>query len=391
MSKRQKHLLLAVGVVITFVITGLFDQINFFYSWEAQLHDQTLRLTQDTLPDSNIFLILLDNASYSIFGGSKANMRHELAKLIRDLSAAGTKTIVLDLIFDELTSPEADSALSRIVDSTGTVVLCANFLETDRISDQTISPITQKYNLKIRNIERIDFRSQAALNFAIFPHEIFNKRCSYLGSIANEVDLDNNERAITLIVYYNDIFFPALGLSALLHYFGETDNSFAIRKTLLTHYFEITSSNRKISIPINRKGQVLLNYYGPIEVFDRISFLEMKNLLSAYQSEQIKPINLKNKIVIIGSVETGWDRHLTPFSPEFPGIGMHATFMSNVLQDYFIIKAPWYFNAIISLVFILILFFLFNTYLTSSKSLYLFAIISLMFLFSFNLVYFNPN
>ena len=296
MSKRQKHLLLAVGVVITFVITGLFDQINFFYSWEAQLHDQTLRLTQDTLPDSNIFLVLLDNASYSVFGGSKANMRHELAKLIRDLSAAGTKTIVLDLIFDELTSPEADSALSRVIDSTGTVVLCANFLETDRISDQTISPITQKYNLKIGNIERIDFRSQAALNFAIFPHEIFNKRCSYLGSIANEVDLDNNERAITLIVYYNDIFFPALGLSALLHYFGETDNSFAIRKTLLTHYFEITSSNRKISIPINRKGQVLLNYYGPIEVFDRISFLEMKNLLSAYQSEQIKPINLKNKI-----------------------------------------------------------------------------------------------
>ncbi len=77
-------------------------------------------------------------------------------------------------------------------------------------------------------------------------------------------------------------------------------------------------------IPTDDKGQVMVNFRGPVKTFEYISASDVIDGLHADR--------IKDKYVLIGTSASGLlDFHATPFSGIFPGVEIQATIIDNVL------------------------------------------------------------
>lgn len=86
----------------------------------------------------------------------------------------------------------------------------------------------------------------------------------------------------------------------------------------------VTSGN--IFIPTDDRGQVTVNFRGPVKTFTYLSASDVLNGLN--------PDQIKGKYVLIGTSASGLlDFHATPFSGIFPGVEIQATVIDNILTD----------------------------------------------------------
>jgi adenylate cyclase len=75
-----------------------------------------------------------------------------------------------------------------------------------------------------------------------------------------------------------------------------------------------------ISLPLDLRGTVPLDYYGP------------GGSIPTFSAASVSQADLRGKIVFIGATGTGFgDRHATPFDATMPGVELHATFAANLL------------------------------------------------------------
>lgn len=117
----------------------------------------------------------------------------------------------------------------------------------------------------------------------------------------------------------------------------------------------ITQTERQIAlgqtrIPLNDQGRALLNFHGPLDAYPIFSAahiiqseLRLREQAAGGSTEGsvLDPVELKDKYVFIGSDAPGlFDLRPTPVSPVYPGVGIHATFLDNLLNDGFIIQQP---------------------------------------------------
>ncbi|MFC1769713.1 CHASE2 domain-containing protein [Nitrospirota bacterium] len=85
-------------------------------------------------------------------------------------------------------------------------------------------------------------------------------------------------------------------------------------------------------IPTDKKGRLLINYYGP---FGTLNYYPIADLLDGNFPEG----TFKDKIILIGVAATGLgDVWLTPFDQSLPGVEKHATVISNILNEEFLVR-----------------------------------------------------
>src|SRR5208282_3587465 len=102
--------------------------------------------------------------------------------------------------------------------------------------------------------------------------------------------------------------------------------------------------NRRI--PVDESGRFALNYYGSQGSFTIIPAADVI-------AQRLEPGSLKDKIAFVGATEIGIsDVRATPLDPTLPGIEVHATVASNVLQERFLIRD----GRVLALEIILVLF-----------------------------------
>jgi len=88
-------------------------------------------------------------------------------------------------------------------------------------------------------------------------------------------------------------------------------------------------------IPVDPRARLLLNYYGPDEVFPKVSFAELVD-------GTVERSRIEGKIVVVGATATGtYDQRVTPFDPISPGVETHATALENMLHEDFLLR-PWW-------------------------------------------------
>jgi adenylate cyclase len=76
-----------------------------------------------------------------------------------------------------------------------------------------------------------------------------------------------------------------------------------------------------ISLPLDLRGTVALDFYGPA------------GSIPTYSASSAKQADLRGRIVFLGATATGFgDRHATPFDATLPGVELHATFAANLLS-----------------------------------------------------------
>ena len=168
-----------------------------------------------------------------------------------------------------------------------------------------------------------------------------------LGYINLQSDSDGPSRRLRPIYEHDGKYYPSFPLSIARRVLGAD-------KMRLTSDGTLQLDGR--SIPLNKRGEMILKWYGPAQETYRVypiagvleSFLQMREGVSPL----IDPEVFQDKVVFIAGTAAGtYDLRVTPFSFAEPGVFIHATALNNILAGDFLRQAP----AVVLLISLLLL------------------------------------
>ncbi len=153
------------------------------------------------------------------------------------------------------------------------------------------------------------------------------ERSGYFNSFS---DIDGANRWSPLVIRFRDNFYPPLSVSVLKQYLDRLGLSLKI-----ADYGVEGIKIGDIEIPTDEAGRILVNFLGPAKTFPHYSITDIIH-------NRLDPGLFKDKIVLVGATATGiYDLRVTPFSTAYPGIGIHATVIDNILHQNFIRRPGW--------------------------------------------------
>ncbi len=185
-----------------------------------------------------------------------------------------------------------------------------------------VKALAFKHVTRIKGTEEFDTPIARGLSL---PLAEFYMNAKYLGHPNFSLDIDGILRWADMVIACEDQYYPHFSLQLLKIFKGLDDNNIE-----LIHGKGIQFG--KTFIPLDEKGRFLINYYGPAYMFKYYSYAEVTE-------KKLSPEIFKDKIVIVGYAATGlFDITTTPFSEAMPGVEKHATIISNILQEDFLIR-----------------------------------------------------
>lgn len=278
---------------------------------------------QDTL------IVAIDEKSLREFGRWPWN-RELMAELVNGIIAMEPKVLAVDIFFAEPESAKSDMALGEAFSRAGEkIVLAMTFDELVDASDESPEvpdQIIDSAFLKIENTTRMHpVIAEKALPVI---QEIAQGRV--FGHVNSHPDLDGKLRWEILYLAYGGEIFPSLALQAARVYLGVTQDEMVIAGDkgirLGQEYF----------IPADRRGRLLINYYGKEGTFRFISAADILR-------KKIRPEEVNGRIVLLGtSAIATYDMKNTPFSANMPGVEKNATVIENILHHSLLRKSIGY-------------------------------------------------
>ena len=143
-------------------------------------------------------------------------------------------------------------------------------------------------------------------------------------------DIDGTNRWFPLAIQFGENYYPPLSLALLQQYLG-----WPMVSLKMAEYGVEGIKMGGIEIPTDESGRVLINFLGPLKTFPIYSITDIVN-------NRLDPSLFKDKIVLVGATATGiYDLRVTPFSTVYPGVGIHATVIDNILHQNFIRRPGW--------------------------------------------------
>ncbi len=157
-------------------------------------------------------------------------------------------------------------------------------------------------------------------------------------------DSDGAIRRYPLIVKYRnlvessgdqDYLFPPIAVRTVERYLRGTTifwiDPIGVEKVAI-------SGRKKILIPTNPKGELLINYLGPDGTFPQYSIVD----IIKGRKELAPPSAFRRKMVLIGATAIALaDLRVTPFDKSIPGVNVHATVIDNMMRNDFL-EEPWW-------------------------------------------------
>jgi adenylate cyclase len=167
--------------------------------------------------------------------------------------------------------------------------------------------------------------------------EVLSKATEHAGHFFMLPDpQDGTIRWNHLILKYKDDFYPSLGLKAA---------SVALDKPIVVkvdHGLISSVSLGDILIPTDEMGRLLVNFAGPLADGPRTDITFKQYSFTDIINGRIPKEELADKIFIIGPTAVGiYDLRNTPFDPTYPGVGVHANVVSNIITQDFLQKPGW--------------------------------------------------
>lgn len=191
--------------------------------------------------------------------------------------------------------------------------------------------LPERLAINLDNKSQVNLRNYSFTNCRAILKELLNGNVNV--GMTNVIRNDDGIiRKIAPIMTYRGKYYPYLSFGAGANYIaGKSVKDFSIDK----------NSNLKIgytSIPLNKDGEAVLNWYGPSGTH---TIYPMYKLINEMEGKSIdNKFNFKDKIIIIGT--TAMSLHDTKSVPVqdnvYPGVEVHATFFNNMLDGNFIKK-----------------------------------------------------
>ncbi len=300
--------------------------------------------------DTSVVIATIDQNSLNHFEGEGVHWpwpREFYSALVEYLSRGGVKAVVFDMDlsqneFDRLNvdARESDSLFAYSIKNSGRVVLTSTLISGDSAGGRNVvGRLNLLDNYSRTTLDISDFGS------AVLPVDQFMESCKELGVANYVVDKDGVTRRIPLLFRYRGRVLPQLALAGFM--VGENLSGSRIDRFLKT-------------VPTDGEGDYVINWYGkggPDGTFKYYSISAL--VVSAAQMKEgktpeIPPGTFKNKYVIVGGSAIGlMDFKSTPFTTyqAYPGMEIHATILSNFLQNDFMVETPAWFSIFLVLFF----------------------------------------
>ncbi|WP_457644363.1 CHASE2 domain-containing protein [Persephonella sp.] len=286
-------------------------------------------------PFEDLVVVVVDEKSINRFGRWPWD-RKITGELIERLKEA--KVVGLDIVFSEQSSPESDKALMLAINRAGNVV--SGFFFRD-YATQTVTE------------ELIDLLEDCSLpRYRVFSDKVGIPEYSYIESNIPGIleralscaffnikpDVDGIYRHYPTVYIFEGMLFPSLAIQLVRFYFDrEIDlelDELGVRKLTIG---EITID----------RNYIRLNFYRDINTVSAVDVLDGK----------VDPSFFKDRIVIVGITEMGiYDVRPTPIDPLTPGVFLHYTAVSNIINGDFIKESPLY-DLIFTVTVMLLVFF----------------------------------
>ncbi len=325
------YVLTALSTFFFFLLT-FYDPAYIREKIEAKTFDLRLALRsalRKTGPPSDIAIVYIDEKSLAEIGRWPWR-RDVVAQLVRKISSGGPKVIGLDIMLSERESEESDQQLSMAIKEAGNVVLPLSFVIPRDQTGKGIEPpdfVSDSAFMKIKSVKGIAWRRWAFKAVKAVPPLPELARYAILGSVNYFPDLDGVMRWGVMYVCLVDDCYPHFALQV-----ARTALNVGMKEVVLFGGSGIDIGGHFLRTDLS--GRVLINYQEGREGFPSVS---ASDVLAGRVPEEF----FKGKIVMVGaSAFATYDRKMTPFSPDAPGVSINASITDNILRTGFLKKSP---------------------------------------------------
>ncbi|RZA09901.1 MAG: adenylate/guanylate cyclase domain-containing protein [Proteobacteria bacterium] len=244
------------------------------------------------------------------------------------------------------------------------VILGYAFANRDKEKPKVLGPRTMellaRQDIFRRQVQDNAFISALSEKDIVLPHdellEALGKN-SGLGFFIANPDEDSVIRRAAAVVSFQNMALASLSVRAVAAYLGVApalngENGLRLEDKDQKNLFDV---------PLSPVGTAMLRYYGAggneAKVFPYTEFSDVVN-------GKADPAKLKGKIIFVGATAVGLhDLRANPFEVNYPGVEVHATFASNMLNKEYLEKDARYFLAGYGFILVLVLsaaFFVFR-------------------------------
>lgn len=296
--------------------------------------------------DNTVVHVDLNNATIEKLGHHYVD-RSDFGKLVDNLAGMDVAAQMMDFIFAAKTRPDEDSALIEATEAAGNVYFgVALRLDgpgagtVDQASGPEIAGYLDhfKWNIDVKGDDKALYQGKAAIP----TFKELGSVARGLGSLSVKFDPDGVLRRVPLIVQFRDGYYPLLPFRVICNYLGVGPENILLKPG---RHIVLKNAARPgeggaphdIVIPIDRHGNLIINFLGPWGAMDHYNFSDVllasgdRDLFDLWQAE------LAGKIVVISDLTTGsTDTGSVPTDRNFPLSGIHSNLINTILTESFI-------------------------------------------------------
>lgn len=329
--------LIGTAAALMLYLPGLLD------FWEKKTWD--LRVNMMAKPaetTDKIRVILLDQKSLD-WGKNENGLswpwpREVYGAIIQFCNRSGVKSLAFDVIFSE-PSPygvEDDQQFAAAIRDFGRFTGTVSLSHSE--GDQENWPsYAAESGLKVFGLD--DWLSDENSNETVFSHASFpipevSAAAGMLGDVQFNPDKDSVYRRAALFHVFDNRVIPSLSLASYLA--AQPDAVLKIGQG----YLMVGDKE----IPIDKQGQAIINFRGPSEIhkaYSAAAVIQSEIRIQNGEQPTIDPDVFKDAYVFFGYSARGlFDLRPTPVSDNYPGVGVHATMLDNLLAGDFFRSVP---------------------------------------------------
>ncbi len=351
--KLTKPLLIWIATCIIIAVANYF---SVFQSLEGISYDWRMtQIRSEMAANENIVVVMIDDNSLQVMDqvvGRWPWPRSIYAELLEYLSYGEPRAVIFDITFSEkhlfdgntlqeeinahdLALVQTSQMHPQVYHATRFVRESEDELNKSLLNQALPQDFAQRFAISNRfaesSINKSSF-SVASNTKYYLPFKELAEATNGIGVVDVNGDSDGVYRAVRLLHKYQDSFFPALSITSILDqhppsHIGRMEN---------TLFFD------ELKIPITNNEKVLINYYTEFKTYSFSALMAsyQKMLAGEIDNLMISPFDFKDKIVFIGANAAGLkDLKVTPIDGRLPGVLIHASMTSNILNNDFLVPA----------------------------------------------------
>ena len=318
---------LAAAILLTHLLSGPIGAL------EQGMTSVKYHLRGESQIDSSVVILYLSGDDIASLGGIP--LKRSFYALILDvLHQLGAKAVGVDVAFTEpdLEHPEYDEILSSVVRKSGNVVLGGYF--------RSLVPAGSTGEDSSRLPGEMTYSPGRPVSFPRGGRleRPFPKLLEGAAGFGHTTLLESSE--IPLFVKTAEGLVPALSFDLLRVALGSVKSDVHITADEVS----INGRSSTVVFPLSGAGSITPNFPGGNNSLNLISTVDF---LKAYDERQAGGTSdgaidrVRGKIVLLGIIAGGRSPFIsTPFSSQFPSIGLHATLIHDALRGSFLRSIP---------------------------------------------------